>query len=55
MNYLKHLDMLTIFIIFLLLIQIIYPQNVSKLIKHKSTNKKVEYSILVDMKKIFGK
>ena len=43
--------MLTKFTIFLFSIQIIYPQNVSNLIQPICTNKKVEYSILVDMKK----
>ena len=47
MNYKVLLNKLAIF---LLSIQIILPQNVSELVQPKCTNKKIEYSILADMK-----
>ena len=50
MNYSKNKELLTKITIFILSIQIIFPQKVSELIQPICTNKKVEYSILADMK-----
>ena len=50
MKYSKNKELLTKFTIFLLLIEIIFTQKVSELIQPKCTNKKVEYSILANMK-----
>ena len=50
MNNSQNIKLLTRLTIYLLLIQIIFPLNVSELIQPKCTNKKVEYSILVNMK-----
>ena len=50
MNFPKTRNMLNQFILFLLLIQIIFPQNVSELIQPKCSSKKVEYSIFANMK-----
>ena len=49
MNNSQDIMLLARLTIFLLLIQIIFPQNVSELIQPKCTNKKVEYSILANM------
>lgn len=49
MNNSQNIMLLARLTIFLLLIQIIFPQNVSELIQPKCTNKKVEYSILANM------
>ena len=43
-------NFLTIFAIIFLSIQIIFPQNVSELFQPKCSNRKIEYSILADMK-----
>ena len=50
MNFPKTRNMLNQFILFLLLIQIIFPQKVSELIQPKCSSKKVEYSIFANMK-----
>ena len=50
MKYSKNKELLTKFTIFLLLIEIIFTQKGSELIQPKCTNKKVEYSILANMK-----
>ena len=50
MNYSKNKELLTKITIFILSIQIIFPQTLSELIQPICTNKKVEYSILADMK-----
>ena len=44
------MKLITIFAIFLLSFQIIFSQDVSELIQPKCTNKKVEYTILANMK-----
>ena len=49
MNNTQNIKLFARLTIFLLLIQIIFPQNVSELIQPKCTNKKVEYSILANM------
>ena len=50
MNYSKNKELLTKITIFILSIQVIFPQTLSELIQPICTNKKVEYSILADMK-----
>ena len=50
MNYPKKKKVFTKFLIFLLSIQIIFSQNASELVQPKCSSKKIEYSIVANMK-----